>query len=96
MMVIYMIEFMKFLSTLEVKKVKINKILIENYKYMIENPDFEQGYWSRTAIGIYKMGHDTIRLMKSLAYYDRFYHENNKDYDLLASILHCLKSWYFR
>ena len=31
---------------------------------MLENSDFEQKYWSRTATGIYKLGHDSIRLMK--------------------------------
>ena len=31
---------------------------------MLENPDFEQDQWSRTAEGIYKIGHDNIRLMK--------------------------------
>ena len=34
---------------------------------MSENPDFEQDYWSRTAEGIYKIGHDSIRLMKWLS-----------------------------
>ena len=31
---------------------------------MIKNPDFEQNFWSRTATGIYKIGHDSIRLKK--------------------------------
>ena len=31
---------------------------------MLENFDFEQDYWSRTAESVYKMGHDSIRLMK--------------------------------
>ena len=31
---------------------------------MNENPVFEQDYWSRTAIGTYKMGHDRVRLMR--------------------------------
>ena len=30
------------LSTLKNRKLKINNILIENYKDMLENPDFEQ------------------------------------------------------
>ena len=34
---------------------------------MLENPTFEQDYWSRTAKGIYKKGHDSIRLLKWLA-----------------------------
>ena len=48
------------LSTLKNKKIKINSILIEKYKDMLKNPDFEQNHWSRTAIGINKMGHDSI------------------------------------
>ena len=31
---------------------------------MLENPDFEQDYWSRTALGIFKIGHVSIRLLK--------------------------------
>ena len=46
------------------ENLKINDILIENYKDMIENPNFEQHYWSRTPKGLYKIGHDSIRLMK--------------------------------
>ena len=34
-------------------KLKLNNILIEKYKKMLENPNFEQDNWSRTAIGIY-------------------------------------------
>ena len=34
------------LSTLENKKLKINNILIEKYKDMLENPDFEQNHYS--------------------------------------------------
>ena len=33
---------------------------------MLENPDFEQDHWSRTAEGIYKIRHVGIRLMKWL------------------------------
>ena len=52
------------LSTLKNLKLKINNILIEKYKNMLGNSDFQQNYWSRTATGIYKIGHDSIRLMK--------------------------------
>ena len=52
------------LSTLKKKKLKINNTLIENSKNLMENHDFEQDHCSRTAIGIYKIGHDSIRLMK--------------------------------
>ena len=83
-------EIFKVLSTLKNKKLKINSILIEKYKDMLENSDFEQNYWSRTAIGIYKIGHDSIRLMKWICYYDRSYYENINYYDMMASILTCL------
>ena len=59
------------LSTLKNEKIKINNILNEKYVDMIRNSDFEQNYWSRTATGIYKIGHDAIRLMKWICYYDR-------------------------
>ena len=45
------------------KNFKINKILIEKYKDMNENPEFEQDYYPRTAMGIYTVGHDSIRLL---------------------------------
>ena len=38
---------------------------------MLENPDLEQDYYSRTATGIYKNGHDSIRLMEWICFYDR-------------------------
>ena len=41
------------LSTLKNKKLKINTTLIEKYKDILENPDFEQNYYSRTAIALY-------------------------------------------
>ena len=31
---------------------------------MTENPDFGQNRWSRTSEGIYKIAHDSIRIMK--------------------------------
>ena len=40
---------------------------------MIINPNSEQDYWSRTARGLYKIGHDSKRLMKWICYYDRLY-----------------------
>ena len=57
---------------------------------MLENPDFEQDCWSITANGIYKRGHDSIRLMEWICYYDRSYHENKNCFDLMGSILSCL------
>ena len=85
-------EIFKVLSTLKNKKLKINNILIDIYKDMLLNPDFEQNYWSRTAKGIYKIGHDSIRLMKWICYYDRSYYENINYYDLMASVCICLKN----
>ena len=64
------------LSTLKNKRIKINNSFTEKYKDMLEKPDFKQDYYSRTAIGIYKIGHDSIRLMNWLAYYDRSFYEN--------------------
>ena len=61
-------EIYKVLPTLKNKKLKINRTLIEIYKDMIKNPDFEQNYWSITATGIYKIGHDSIRFMKWICY----------------------------
>ena len=59
-------EIYKVLSTLENKKLKLNIILIEKYKNLLENSDFEQNYWSRTSQGNYIIGHDSIRLMKRI------------------------------
>ena len=50
---------------------KLNNTLIDKYKSILENPDFEQDHWSRTASGIYKIGHSSIRLMKWICYYGR-------------------------
>ena len=57
---------------------------------MMKNSDFEQNFWSRRATGIYKIGHDSIRLMKWICCYDRSYYENINYYDLMASISTCL------
>ena len=38
---------------------------------MLEKKEFEQDYYSRTSSGIYTIGHDSIRLFKWLAQYDR-------------------------
>ena len=53
---------------------------------MLQNPNFEQNRYSITSTGIYKIGHDSIRLMKWICYYDRSYYENINYYDLMASI----------
>ena len=83
-------EIYKVLSTLKNKKLKINSNIIEIYKDMLENPNFEQNEYSLTSTGIYKIAHDSIRLMKWICYYDRSYYENINYYDLMASILTCL------
>ena len=57
---------------------------------MIEKPDFEKDYWSTIAEGINKIGHDSIRLMKWICFYDRSYYENISYYDLMGSVLKCL------
>ena len=85
-------EIFKILSTLKNKKLKINYTLIEIYKDLLLNPNFEQNYWSRTSKGIYKIGHDSIRLMKWICYYDRSYYENINYYDLMSSICKFLKN----
>ena len=53
---------------------------------MLENPNFEQNYYSRTAVGNYKTKHDIIRLMKWLIYYDQSYYDNLNYFDLVGSI----------
>ena len=53
---------------------------------MLENPDFEQDYYSRTTKGIYKIGHDSIRLMKWICCYDRSHYEKINYFDLLGSV----------
>ena len=74
------------LSTLKNKKLKINDILIEKYKDRLENLNFEQVYWSRTAIALNRIGHDFVRLMKWFISYDKFYYDNMNYFDLMGSI----------
>ena len=80
-------EIYEILSTLKNKKLKINNILIEKYKDMLRNPNFEQNHFSRTATSIYKIGHDSFRLMKWLSYYERSYYENINYFDLMGSFV---------
>ena len=79
-------EIYKVLSTLKNKKLKINNTLMEIYKDMSKNPDFEQNHYSITSTGIYKIAHDSIRLMNWICYYDRSNYENIIYYDLMGSI----------
>ena len=51
-------------STLRDKKLKMNKILIGKCKDMCESTDFEQDYFSKTAIGSYEIANDSIRILK--------------------------------
>ena len=53
---------------------------------MSENPSFGHNHYSKTSTGIYKIGHDSIRLKKRICYYDRSYYENINYYDLMGSI----------
>ena len=57
---------------------------------MLENLNFEQNHYSMTSTDIYRIAHDSIRLMKWICYYDRCYYENINYYDLMVSILKCL------
>ena len=52
---------------------------------MLENIDLEQQFLSRTAEGIYKIGYDSIRLIKQLIYYDRSYYDNMNYFDIMGS-----------
>ena len=79
-------EIYKVLSTLKNKKLKINNTLIEIYKDMLKNPNFQQNKYTITATGIYKIGHESIRLMKWICYYDRSFYENVNYFDLMASV----------
>ena len=53
---------------------------------MLENPDFERNYWSRTAEGFQRNGLDSFRLMKWFIYYDRSYYDNMNYFDLMGSV----------
>ena len=86
-------EICKVMSILKNKKLKINNTLIEIYKDLLLNPNFEQNKFSLTSKGIYKIGHECIRLMKWICYYDRSYFENINYYDLMVSICKYLKNY---
>ena len=79
-------KIFEVLSTLKNKKLRIDNIPIEKYRVMLENLNFEQDYRSRTAEGIYKIGQDSIRLMKWIFYYDRFYFDNMNFSDLMGTV----------
>ena len=75
----------KVLSTLKNRKLKINNTLIDIYKDILKNLNFEPKY-SITSTGIYKIGHDCIRLRKWICYFDRSNYEKINYYDLMGSI----------
>ena len=54
---------------------------------MSENLDFENNYYSKTALVLYKSGYDKNRFMKWLIYYNRSYYVNINNYDLMGFIL---------
>ena len=66
------------LIKLKNKNVKFNNIFIEKHNVMNENPNFEQKYYSRTAKSINKTGHDSIKFITCLAYYDRTYYKKKQ------------------
>ena len=79
-------ELYEVLPTLKHKKLKINNILIEKYKNMLDFPDIEQKWNSITSTGIYRIGHDSISLMKWLICYDRSCYDNMNYFHLMGSI----------
>ena len=84
------------LSTLKNKKLKINRTLIAIYKDMLENPNFEQNKYSLTSTVLYRIGHDSINLMKWICYYDRSHYENSNYYDLMGSLCNPLNEIFKR
>ena len=53
---------------------------------MLEFADFEQNCYSIISTGIYRIGHDSIRLLKWLINHDRSYYDNMNYFDLMGSI----------
>ena len=84
------------LSTLKNKKLKKNNTLFEIYKDMLEKPNFEQNHFSMNSTGIYKIAHDSIRLMKWICFYDRSSSEKINYYDLMGSILYYYMKYYMK
>ena len=59
---------------------------------MFINHYFEENQNSRTATGIYEIGHESIKLMKWICYYERSHYEFISYYNYLGSGLICFKS----
>ena len=53
-------NYNKLCEVLSTMEKKTNIVLIEKNKDMLEKPDFEQDYYSRTEVSIYKIGHDRL------------------------------------
>ena len=83
-----LIQYTKFYPNSKIKK--RNKILFEKYKDMLAKPLIEQSIFSGTTNGIFKVRHNSIRLMKWLAYYDRSFYEKIIYYDLMGPVLKIL------
>ena len=75
---------MNFFILLTLKNLKIKIELVEKYQKMDE--DFQRNFHSRTAQNFHRNGHGSVRLMKYMAYCDRYY-TNIKYFDLMGSIL---------
>ena len=60
-------------------------------KHVIENPKIKNAEAEENLKRAEKpkIGHDSIRLMKWICYYDRSYYENINYYDLMGSICKC-------
>ena len=53
---------------------------------MLKNLDYEQNISSIISTGIYKIGLDSVRLMKWICYYEKSFHENINYLDLIGSV----------
>ena len=78
------IQFFDVLSRIRDRKLRIKIEVTEKNKNIDEK--FGQSHYYRTAIGIYKIGHNSSRLEKWIAYYHRYY-PNMICFDLMTSIL---------
>ena len=74
------------LSTLKYKKVRVNNTLIDIYKEMLLNHIFEQKKKFNNFNWLFKIAHNSFRIMKWICYCDRSYYENIKYYDLMVGI----------
>ena len=55
-------------------------------RYKKKDEDFQQNYFGKTARGIGRKGHVSIRLWKCMAYCE-YFHEIINYFDLMASVL---------